>query len=96
MCALDKELAEANFKGYGLLTELPDVSTAQVGRLSPRPIVGVSNCPMHSVGEQGRSAGDLGLQVFLGQAKPLSDDRAKLRKRVVTATGQDTERRRHQ
>jgi hypothetical protein len=30
-CHSDKEGAEANFKGFGLLTELPDVAAAQVG-----------------------------------------------------------------
>ena len=30
----DKELAEANFKGYGLLTELSDVSAAQEAQSS--------------------------------------------------------------
>ena len=39
----EKQGAAPTFKmGYGLLTELPDVSAAQVGRPSPRPIVGVS------------------------------------------------------
>jgi hypothetical protein len=37
------------------------------------------------VGEQRRPAGDLGLQVILGQAKPLSEDRTKPSERMVAA-----------
>ena len=48
----------------------------------------VRNRPVQPVGEQRSSAGDLGLQVFLSQAEPLSEDRAKLGKRVVAAIGQ--------
>ena len=46
---------------------------------------------MQPVGEQWRTAGDLGLQVFLGQAEPLSEDRPELGKRVVAAIGQGAE-----
>ena len=56
----------------------------------------VRDCPVQPVGEQRRSAGDLGLQVFLGQAEPLSEDCAKLGKRVVAAIGQGAQDRCHQ
>ena len=56
----------------------------------------VRNCPVQPVGEQRRSAGDLGLQVLLSQAEPLRQDRAKLAERVVAAIGQGAEDRCHQ
>jgi hypothetical protein len=56
----------------------------------------VRNCPVQPVGEQRRSTGNLGPQIVLGQAKPLSEDCAKLGKRVVAVIGQGAQNRCHQ
>jgi hypothetical protein len=42
LCEFDKELAEANFKGYDLLTELPDVAAAQEAQPSLQAIAELS------------------------------------------------------
>ena len=83
-------------RGGYLPPAISDTHYAPLRAAEQASLIHVSNRPMQPVGEQRRSAGDLGLQVFLGQAELLGKDCAKLGKRVVAAIGQGAEDRCHQ